>query len=243
MTQENLHSESPHETTGKFDESTVSSPWMQQMLSGQNLDLKSATGGWRGIIEALLPGVLFVVSYIVSEQNMMWPLILSGGSSVLFCVLRAIQRQNPAQAISGLLGVGISIVWALASGRAENYYATSLLVNAAYCLILVISVIRRYSLAAILAKFFLNLPKNWRKQPEFRLLYTRCTVVTWIWIAVFAIRLAVKLPLYFGSKVVALGTAQLVLGLPLFAVAVWLTWVLLRHLIAPVKDILQQEME
>jgi hypothetical protein len=43
------------------------------------------------------------------------------------------------------------------------------------------------------------------------------------------LRLVIQLPLYLAGAVVALGVAKVALGLPLFAVAVWLSWLLLRH--------------
>lgn len=213
--------------------------WMQAMLgeSEENFDAWKAIGGARGSIEALLPGVLFVVTYLVSGQNLGLTLGISAAASLLFCIARAVQRSNPLQAFSGLLGVGIGVLWAALSGRAENYYAFGLAGNLSYLAVLLVTLACRYSLAGILVKLFLNLPGNWRKFPEFRVLYRRCVIVTWVWVALFAIRLAVQAPLYYQGEVVALGTAKLVLGLPLFAIAVWFTWMLLRGLLKPAKEI------
>lgn len=212
--------------------------WMQAMLgeSEENFDAWKAIGGARGSIEALLPGVLFVVTYLVSGQNLGLTLGISAAASLLFCIARAVQRSNPLQAFSGLLGVGIGVLWAALSGRAENYYAFGLVGNLSYLAVLLVTLACRYSLAGILVKLFLNLPGNWRKLPEFQVLYRRCAIVTWLWVALFAIRLAVQAPLYYQGEVVALGTAKLVLGLPLFAIVVWFTWMLLRGLLKPAKE-------
>lgn len=212
--------------------------WMQAMFGEgeENFDAWKAIGGVRGSIEALLPGVLFVVTYLVSGQNLGLTLGISAVASILFCIARAVQRSNPLQAFSGLLGVGVGVLWAALSGRAENYYAFGLVGNLSYLAVLLVTLACRYSLAGILVKLFFNLPGNWRKLPEFRVLYRRCAIVTWVWVALFAIRLVVQAPLYYQGEVVALGTAKLVLGLPLFAIAVWLTWMLLRGLIKPAKE-------
>ena len=45
----------------------------------------------------------------------------------------------------------------------------------------------------------------------------------------FALRLVVQLPLYLAGAVVALGVARTAMGLPLFALGVWLTWRLVRR--------------
>ncbi|MDN5692837.1 MAG: DUF3159 domain-containing protein, partial [Micrococcaceae bacterium] len=47
---------------------------------------------------------------------------------------------------------------------------------------------------------------------------------TWVMAAVFALRLAVQVPLYLADAVTALGVARLVMGLPLYALGLWLAW-------------------
>jgi hypothetical protein len=45
----------------------------------------------------------------------------------------------------------------------------------------------------------------------------------------FVVRLIVQLPLYIAGEVVALGVARTAMGLPLFALGLWLTWRLVRR--------------
>jgi len=54
------------------------------------------------------------------------------------------------------------------------------------------------------------------------------TRATWLWAGLFALRLLVQLPLYLAGAVVALGVARTAMGLPLFALGLWLTWLLVR---------------
>lgn len=70
----------------------------------------------------------------------------------------------------------------------------------------------------------------WRSD---RALLRRYTLATWLWIAMFTVRLAVQIPLYFSSSVGWLGTARLVMGVPLWALVLWGTWVLVRRPAAP----------
>src|SRR5699024_894465 len=44
----------------------------------------------------------------------------------------------------------------------------------------------------------------------------------------FGSRLAIQLPLYWVYDVVALGTARLVMGVPLYALALWFGWLVSR---------------
>lgn len=71
-------------------------------------------------------------------------------------------------------------------------------------------------------------PTAWRKDP---VLMKKYTVVTWLWVAMFALRLGVQGPLYLAGTdfIAALGTARLVMGLPLFALVLWLTWRIVRQ--------------
>jgi hypothetical protein len=62
---------------------------------------------------------------------------------------------------------------------------------------------------------------KWRKDPIRRRIYAQAT---WIWVGLFAARLIVQYPLYLSGNVNLLGTARLIMGFPLFAVAAWLTW-------------------
>lgn len=62
---------------------------------------------------------------------------------------------------------------------------------------------------------------RWRAHRPRRRAYA---AATWILVAVFALRLAVQVPLYLGDAVTALGVARLVMGLPLYALGLWLAW-------------------
>ncbi len=192
--------------------------------------MKDAIGGWRGATESLLPGLVFVVAYVITRQ-MTWPLILSGGLALVFIVVRLIQRSSLTQASAGMLGVLIGVVWAALSGRAENYFAWGLITNALFFLAMLVSVLVRKPAVGVLVEYAVGLPTNWRQDPAAPLFLKRAAWATWVWVAVFGIRLAVQLPLYFGGAVVSLGIFKLVLGLPLFALGAWLNWVLLRGVI------------
>lgn len=65
----------------------------------------------------------------------------------------------------------------------------------------------------------------WRHDPAKMRAYT---IATWLWVAMFAIRLAVKTPLYFAGTVAWLGTFHLVLGVPLFALVLFGCWIVIR---------------
>ena len=66
---------------------------------------------------------------------------------------------------------------------------------------------------------------TWRQDPAKVALYSKAS---WIWFGMFIVRLAVQLPLYLAGAVVALGVAKTAMGLPIFALTLWLTYLLLK---------------
>jgi len=66
--------------------------------------------------------------------------------------------------------------------------------------------------------------------PRRRRTFERATLM---WAGLFLLRLAVQLPLYLAGAVVALGIARTAMGLPLFALGLWLTWLMVRRSAAP----------
>lgn len=215
------------ENTGKVS-------WARQLDSNQ-FSLQESIGGLRGATESLLPGLLFVVSYVVTRE-LSWPLILSGGLAAAFVIARLMQRSTLTQAFAGMFGVLIGVVWAALSGKAENYFAWGLITNAAFLTVMLLSLMLRRPAVAWLVHSAVGLPPNWKNLPEAHLFNQRAVWATWVWVAVFSIRLAVQVPLYFGGHVAWLGVLKLLLGLPLFAIAGWLNWVLLRSVVPHVQE-------
>jgi hypothetical protein len=50
-----------------------------------------------------------------------------------------------------------------------------------------------------------------------------------MWVGIFGLRLAIQVPLYLAGEVSALAIAKLVLGVPLYAAGLWVTWVMFMH--------------
>ena len=202
--------------------------WGDQ-LDADEFSWTAAVGGWRGVIESTLPGIVFVVIFVIT-RDLRSTLIAAGATAVVFCVLRLIQRQPLTQALSGLLGVGIGVAWAALSGRGENYFTWGLISAAAFAAALTISILVRRPLAGEVLALVWNLPQGWRSDARLAPLRRRATAVTWVWVAMFALRLGVQWPLWQAGAVAELGVAKLILGIPLFALVAWVSWVALSPL-------------
>ena len=112
--------------------------WMDQATS-EEFSWSDALGGTRGIIEATAPGLVFVVVY-VATRALIPTLIAASCVALLACVIRLVQRQGLQQALSGLFGVAIGVIFAAATGRGENYFAWGIVTNIAMALVFAVSV-------------------------------------------------------------------------------------------------------
>lgn len=195
-------------------------------LTADDFSFADAVGGVRGLVESTAPGLVFVVVF-VATRDLRPPLIAACALALAAVVVRLVQRTPVTQAFSGALGVGIGVLWAWRTGEAENFFAGGLLVNVAYLLGTAVSALIGWPVVGLLVGLLQgDLTMSWRTDPDQAHARRRFTWATWLWASVFALRLAVQVPFYLAGDVAALGTAKLVMGVPLFAVTLWLTWLL-----------------
>ncbi|MDR1824162.1 MAG: DUF3159 domain-containing protein [Bifidobacteriaceae bacterium] len=198
-------------------------------LVADEFNFSQAMGGPRGMAESVLPGLAFVVVYVITTE--LWPaLIASAGLALLFAIVRLIQRGSVMGAISGLGGIGLGALWAWRTGKPEDVYAWGLWVNGAYLAGCLLSVLLRWPAVGIVVGFFGGglEPKalsDWRADKAFA---RRAAWATWLLVALFGARLAVQLPLYYTEHVALLGSFKLIMGVPLFAAVLWLDWLIMR---------------
>ena len=190
----------------------------------------ASIGGVRGLVESFLPSFVFLVVYLVTKDVLLSALI-PVGVAVVFIVVRVITKLPVAPALTGAVGLGITAALAILTGRAENNFVLGILTNAGYLVAMLVSlVVRRPLIGVIVGLLMGERAANWRQEPR---RYRVLTLVTWIWVALFAIRLVVEVPLYLASNVAGLAIAKLILGVPFYAVVLWVTWLLVRSVFPP----------
>lgn len=190
-----------------------------------------AIGGPRGVIESMLPGVVFVAMFIITG-NLNLTIGVSAALAVIQVVVRLIQRQSAMGALSGLIAVGICLIWAWKSHEARNYYMFGFISNGVYLVLLTISLIVRVPGLGLMVEFIRSLPTehfkewfdDWMSDRELKRAYM---IVTALWIGVFALRLVVQVPLYLTDRVALLGTARLLMGIPFWALAIWVSYLII----------------
>ncbi|MGO1315817.1 MAG: DUF3159 domain-containing protein [Cellulomonadaceae bacterium] len=246
-----------------------------RVLTSAEFSLRDAVGGVRGMVESLAPGLVFVTMYVITGE-LVPTLVAAGAVALVATAVRLVQRTPVTQALSGLLGVAIGVLWAWRTGEARDYFTYGLWINAIYVTVCAASILVRWpavgvvvealragfgapaapapgsATGAVPADGSASVPAApvpaeaqgqpvqpapalpawsavtaWRADPA---LVRRYAAATWLWVALFALRLAVQVPLYLAADGVGwLGTARLVMGVPLMALTLWGTWVLVRR--------------
>jgi intracellular septation protein A len=185
--------------------------------------LMDAVGGPLGIAETSLPPVAFAAVYGFTGTNT--AAIVAVAVGLVFALARLVRRETPRHALTGLVGIGFAAFVAARSGKAENFFLPGLLANAAYAIALLTSVAIRRPLIGYIVGQLDGEGTAWREEPLRVRAFMRASLM---WAALFVLRLAVQLPLYLAGAVGALGVARTAMGIPLFALGLWLTYRLVR---------------
>ncbi|GIT80243.1 hypothetical protein LLS1_19120 [Leifsonia sp. LS1] len=189
--------------------------------------LLGALGGVRGLAETILPGLVFLILFTFTEN-----VPLSIGASVLvavvFTIVRIAGKTPVTQAIAGLIGVGVSAILALITGRGEDNFLLGIWTNAAYGAALLISILVRWPLIGLAAGYLMGDGLAWRGvKSKFRVMQA----LTFLWFLLFAARLLVQVPLYLAhtpEATSALALTKLLMGVPLYAPLLLVTYFVVR---------------
>lgn len=187
-----------------------------------DLDLLASVGGVRGIAEAVIPALVFLVTFIVS-QDVWTSAIVAVGLAAVASLARLIQRQPLTQALAGVLGVAVSAWVAIQQGDARGYYVIGFYISAAYGAVFAVSMAARWPIMGLIYGWIRGEGVAWQKDLVRRRKYQ---IATLLMVLVFVSRLVVQLPMYWAENVVALGTARLIMGVPLYALVLWFGWLL-----------------
>jgi hypothetical protein len=178
-----------------------------------------ALGGWRGSIETALPTLAFVGVWTWRKDV---PLAVGAAVAVtlVLAVARIVQRQSLQFVLSAVLATGLAAFFALRSGKAEDAFLPGILTSVAWGVGTLVSVVVRWPVVGFLVGAgdprMAEDPFAWRRDPG---LVRVCQRLTLVLVVLYAVRVAVMLPLYFASEVAWLGVSKVVLGWPAWLVA------------------------
>jgi len=186
--------------------------------------LAKALGGWSGVIDSGLPFLVFTISYLATDRNLEVTLYAALGTAVFLALLRLVRRQTLQQVVGGLFGIVIAAFIARRTGNADNFFLPGILTNATYGAACLVSIFAKRPLLGYVLEAMRGNDMSWVKDAKKHKLFS---TITWLWTLIFGIRVAIMLPLYLLSQTAALGTLKILLGYPLFALGIFVTYRLL----------------
>lgn len=186
----------------------------------------AAIGGVRGVFEAVVPSLVYIVLFVFTNDARLSALV-PGGLAVLLILVRLVRREPVASALSGMLGVGIAVLITLITGRGVDYFLSGFVINIIWGIGLFISIVVGWPAVGLIIGMLRGDMRAWRRDTRLRRTATWLTV---LWLGLFVARLAVQLPLYLSEQVEALGVARIAMGVPLFALVIGATWLGIRRL-------------
>lgn len=184
----------------------------------------NALGGKRGLLDSGLPSLVFLITYNIAH-GLKDATIAALIMSALLTVLRLMRRDTLQHVLSGFVGVAVCALLARKTGHAVDFYLPGLIINVVYGSAYAIFNLIGLPILGLLLGPVLGENLAWRKVPARKSAYTRAG---WLWVALFLSRLIVQYPLYKSGNINALGTARLAMGYPLFLLAAWGSWIVLR---------------
>lgn len=202
--------------------------------------LFEAFGGLRGMIETVLPGLLFVSIFTVNK-NLHWSAIAALAVALALVVVRLATRDTVKHAFSGVFGVAFGVVFAMMTGNAKNFYLPGMLYTLGLALAYIVTTLAGVPLIGLILGPVFKENLSWRtRNPGRKKAYAKAS---WAWGLILLAKCAILFPLYWWANTAQLGWVLVALKIPPFLLAVWLTWVFLAKAPAPIDVFAEMEAE
>ena len=178
-------------------------------------------------LDAGIPLALFTLVYAAAGRDLALSLWIAVGSGVALAAIRLLRREPLQNVVAGLVGLGLAAFLAARTGRAEDVFLPGLVINVGYGLAYLVSIIVRWPLLGVFVGLVTGQGMSWRDDPALLRAYTKASA---LWVVMFALRLAVQVPLYLAGddRLGWLAGARLVMSWPLFLLVAYLSWVIIR---------------
>lgn len=188
-------------------------------------------GGLFGLIESAIPPVAFSITFGIWSNAALSAMIAIALACIL-CLIQIARKKPVMNAIASVIGIAFAAFLATSGGNgaesAKNFFLPGLITNAVWALGLLVSALLRRPAIGYLLATFEAIPAGWRAN---RSLLRLTTLVTMFWSSLFLLRLAAQLPLYFANEAAWLGIVKSAIGLPAFALWIFLSWLMLKRTI------------
>ncbi|GHE06710.1 DUF3159 domain-containing protein [Streptomyces alanosinicus] len=202
--------------------------------------LFEAFGGVRGMVETVVPGLLFVAIFTVNK-NLHVAAIAALVVSLVLVVVRLAMKDTVKHAFSGVFGVAFGVVFAMFTGNAKDFYLPGMLYTLGLALAYIVTTLAGVPLIGLILGPVFKENLSWRtRNPGRKKAYAKAS---WAWGLILLAKCAVLFPLYWWSDTARLGWVLVALKIPPFLLAVWLTWVFLAKAPAPIDVFAEMEAE
>ncbi len=200
--------------------------WVQAIASDERFRPKDVLGP-AALFDAGLPLALFTVVYTAAGRDLTLSLWVALASGLLLGLVRLLRKEPLQNVVAGFLGVGFAAFMANRTGRAEDVFLPGLLINVGYGLAFLVSIVVRWPLLGVFVGLVSGQGTAWRKDRALLRAYAQASL---LWVGMFALRLAVQVPLYLAGEeqIGWLAGARLVMGWPLFLLVAYLSWLIIR---------------
>ncbi|CAM5622104.1 DUF3159 domain-containing protein [Streptomyces pseudogriseolus] len=200
--------------------------------------LFEAFGGVRGMVETVLPGLLFVSIYTVNK-NLHMSALAALGVALVMVVVRLVRRDTVKHAFSGVFGVGFGVVFAMMTGNAKDFYLPGMLYTLGLALAYIVTALAGVPLIGLMLGPVFKENLSWRtRNPGRKKAYTKAS---WAWGLILLAKCAILFPLYWWADTTQLGWVLVALKIPPFLLAVYLTWVFLAKAPPPIDVFAEME--
>ncbi|MEV3991382.1 DUF3159 domain-containing protein [Streptomyces sp. NPDC049837] len=202
--------------------------------------LFEAFGGVRGLVETVLPGLLFVTIYTINK-DLHLSAIAALGVSLLLVAVRLIRRDTVKHAFSGVFGVAFGVVFAMMTGNAKDFYLPGMLYTLGLGIAYIATTLAGVPLIGLILGPVFKENLSWRtRNPGRKKAYAKAS---WAWGLILLGKCAILFPLYWWADTTQLGWVLVTLKVPPFLLAVYLTWVFLAKAPPPIDVFAEMEAE
>ncbi|MEU3828363.1 DUF3159 domain-containing protein [Streptomyces sp. SID486] len=202
--------------------------------------LFEAFGGVRGMVETVVPGLLFVTIFTI-DKDLHLSAIAALAVSVVLVVVRLAMKDTVKHAFSGVFGVAFGVVFAMFTGNAKDFYLPGMLYTLGLALAYIVTTIAGVPLIGLILGPVFKENLSWRtRNPGRKKAYAKAS---WAWGLILLAKCAILFPLYWWADTTQLGWVLVILKIPPFLLAVWLTWVFLAKAPAPIDVFAEMEAE
>ncbi|MEU0334583.1 DUF3159 domain-containing protein [Streptomyces sp. NPDC006193] len=202
--------------------------------------LFEAFGGVRGMVETVLPGLLFVTIYTINK-NLHLSAIAALAVSLVLVVVRLVRKDTVKHAFSGVFGVAFGVVFAMFTGKAKDFYLPGMLYTLGLALAYIVTTLAGVPLLGLILGPVFKENLSWRtRNPGRKKAYAKAS---WAWGLILLAKCAILFPLYWWADTTQLGWVLVALKIPPFLLAVWLTWVFLAKAPPPIDVFAEMEAE